>query len=594
MDVAAYLRRFAVIGSALAVLYFAEQVKVFGYPGLAISLGEVLASFAVIVGLRRRVPTGWTGSRRTRALLAALFAAAAAGDAAWAVFNFYLHVPATTPTSVLFTRLPYNAVFILGIVVLFSALEGRVSALFSPTMAIALVLIGPVALRFLVEPFLANVRTESWTLVASQVIDIGALIALAVISLTLLVESADPRWAMYAAASLVLALGDWSTQVADRAGSQPSYDLYEFFWAGGVFLLASAALATNLLDQPLRLLTAAEAPLRHARLTVLAVGFISIFLLCLSPVGTHVATIRLVSIGAALSAIASVLASWPTTSGRPGTAAPSTDSGAPVSPQPATVPVETPAPSAPRPATTPRASTARRVEIVLLIHGIRTQAEWQERVKRVLGEIDGTVVVPVKYGFFDAVRFWWPYGTRRKILDRVERQLRDAKQVYRNGRISVVAHSFGTYAIGMLLDDKPDLTLHRLVLCGSVLPQDFRWDKIGNQVETRVVNDCALFDIWPVLAKSASWGYGLSGTYGFGGPRVVDRFHAFGHSGFFKPEFPPTFWRPWFEQDELVNGAEPVRRPYWWSLLTLVPLKWAIVGGMVFATWRLLAVFNIN
>jgi hypothetical protein len=48
-------------------------------------------------------------------------------------------------------------------------------------------------------------------------------------------------------------------------------------------------------------------------------------------------------------------------------------------------------------------------QIVLLIHGIRTQAEWGPMVRSKI-EIPGQVeVVPIKYGYFDALRFWFPF-----------------------------------------------------------------------------------------------------------------------------------------------------------------------------------------
>ena len=45
--------------------------------------------------------------------------------------------------------------------------------------------------------------------------------------------------------------------------------------------------------------------------------------------------------------------------------------------------------------------------LVLLIHGIRTQAEWQGWLSHLL-ENAGCVVVPLKYGYFDAFSFLIP------------------------------------------------------------------------------------------------------------------------------------------------------------------------------------------
>ena len=39
-----------------------------------------------------------------------------------------------------------------------------------------------------------------------------------------------------------------------------------------------------------------------------------------------------------------------------------------------------------------------------------------------------------------------------------------------HAKLSIIAHSFGTYIIGQILKRGFDLHIHRLILCGSVLP----------------------------------------------------------------------------------------------------------------------------
>jgi len=41
--------------------------------------------------------------------------------------------------------------------------------------------------------------------------------------------------------------------------------------------------------------------------------------------------------------------------------------------------------------------------IVLLVHGIRTRADWAEMVAHALSVPIGTVVIPVRYGYFGSV-----------------------------------------------------------------------------------------------------------------------------------------------------------------------------------------------
>jgi len=48
-------------------------------------------------------------------------------------------------------------------------------------------------------------------------------------------------------------------------------------------------------------------------------------------------------------------------------------------------------------------------QVILLIHGIRTQADWGPMVRSRL-EVPGKIeVIPIKYGYFDAFRFWFPF-----------------------------------------------------------------------------------------------------------------------------------------------------------------------------------------
>ena len=134
-------------------------------------------------------------------------------------------------------------------------------------------------------------------------------------------------------------------------------------------------------------------------------------------------------------------------------------------------------------------------QVVLLIHGIRTEADWGPMVRSKL-EVPGQIeVIPIRYGYFDAFRFWFPFWTRNKPVERVYEQIRVALQKYRrshpDAKLSIIAHSFGTYIIGEILKRGFDLQIDRLLLCGSVLPQDFPWHQYqGRFDDDKVVNEC--------------------------------------------------------------------------------------------------------
>jgi pimeloyl-ACP methyl ester carboxylesterase len=208
-------------------------------------------------------------------------------------------------------------------------------------------------------------------------------------------------------------------------------------------------------------------------------------------------------------------------------------------------------------------------EVILLIHGIRDQGEWQFIVRNVLQQIPQTEVIPVQFEYFDPLLFWCPFWTRNNPIDRVLGELRGAQEIYRGATISVIAHSFGTYVITEILKNDPTITLKRLILCGSVIPRAFKWSRYSKQVNCKIINDIGIWDVWPVVAQSTSWGYGASGTFGFGSAYVKDRYHGFGHSGFLKTEFASKYWLPWFIRNDLVDGEIPPTRNYLLSLLTV-------------------------
>jgi hypothetical protein len=238
-------------------------------------------------------------------------------------------------------------------------------------------------------------------------------------------------------------------------------------------------------------------------------------------------------------------------------------------------------------------SAAAQSHAIVLIHGIRTQAEWQQRVKNVLERDPAIRVVPVRYEFFDVVRFILPIPfLRQKAVDRVEQGIRDVKNIPGVQRTSLLCHSFGTWIVARLLQTQSDMIFHRIALCGSIVCDDFDWGKYRAQYGEAgsnaifVVNDCAMSDIWPVLAKSITWGYGSSGRFGFAGARVLDRFHRGGHSSFFTQQFVEDYWLPFFSKGVASGGEMDRPTTSWWiSLLTLIRLKYLLIAGIVLAVW---------
>jgi pimeloyl-ACP methyl ester carboxylesterase len=223
--------------------------------------------------------------------------------------------------------------------------------------------------------------------------------------------------------------------------------------------------------------------------------------------------------------------------------------------------------------------------VVVLIHGIRTYATWQELIRNRLEPHDVTDVYPIGYGYLDVFSFLCPFFTRKPPVDRVLRELRGIQRKHRNDKICVIAHSFGTYIISKILIEHPDVQLDRLLLCGSVIPFDFKWDNLAAFPSNGVINDCGNKDIWPILAGCVTWGYGASGTFGFKTHKVVDRFHNFGHGDFFNIDFIDKFWIPFILDAKRINSiwGETKRQtpPYIITMLTWIPIKTILIISVI-------------
>lgn len=226
----------------------------------------------------------------------------------------------------------------------------------------------------------------------------------------------------------------------------------------------------------------------------------------------------------------------------------------------------------------------RTHHIVVLVHGIRTNAEWQGLAVKELSP-HCTRVVSVRYGFFDLISFWFPmtFVFRGVPVGRVHDELRALIADNPTAYISVVAHSFGTYIITRVLKENFDIRLFRLLMCGAIVPTDYDWRRMVNKPRGGLMNDIGLQDRLPIMAEISTWGYGPSGTYGFGTADVHDNFHECGHSGFFTADHLRMFWIPFLFKGENVESPANVTRKqpgYGWEFVRFLHLKYTVPIGV--------------
>jgi hypothetical protein len=111
--------------------------------------------------------------------------------------------------------------------------------------------------------------------------------------------------------------------------------------------------------------------------------------------------------------------------------------------------------------------SAKEIEhVIVAVHGIRDIGAWQNSVSRNL-VVEGTVVEMLQYQLYPAIRFLWPWDCSGKPVKRVLKRMRALKNQYPNARMSVIAHSFGTYVTLKAIEPTRTLSFGRLYSAGQ-------------------------------------------------------------------------------------------------------------------------------
>jgi hypothetical protein len=228
----------------------------------------------------------------------------------------------------------------------------------------------------------------------------------------------------------------------------------------------------------------------------------------------------------------------------------------------------------------PKSETVAANAVVFLVHGIHTHGQWFRTVRRVLDAVP-CQVVEIKFGYWNVTQFLIP-GRREFPISKVAAVIRQAKIQYPGARLFAIAHSFGTYALMHALRD-PTFEMTRVILCGSIVPENFVPERyfLASGGGSRILNDCGVRDIWPVLAKCSTWGYGATGTFGMGTSFATNRYFNIGHGEFFTREFVTKYWVPFITNGLIVPSPiadDDAPWPWYFSVLNQTVWRWAIWG----------------
>jgi len=200
--------------------------------------------------------------------------------------------------------------------------------------------------------------------------------------------------------------------------------------------------------------------------------------------------------------------------------------------------------------------------VVILLHGIQTEAKWQQAVRKEFSDLPNLNTIPIGYGFVTALALWLPI--RIFPTNNVLNKIKEIRNKEPNAKLMIVAHSFGTYITSKIIAKSPDIRFERIVLCGCIVNRNYPWGKHTGHMQTgSILNDVGTKDIWPIFATASTVGYGSSGRLGFQSPAVRDRFFNYGHSDFFEPDIchAKNYWKPFINDGTVVESTWDTERP---------------------------------
>lgn len=188
--------------------------------------------------------------------------------------------------------------------------------------------------------------------------------------------------------------------------------------------------------------------------------------------------------------------------------------------------------------------TSRDIRWMMVIHGMNSRAEWQEEFSwQIANRLRHSAPVLIyKYGWatVDVLVGWLHRKQAKRLGHRIRIAIEHASASGRPPRPDIIAHSFGTRLLSLILDDPDfgDLKFGRVITAGSIIRPDFDWERhiIRGGVEA-VLNHVGAKDKPVPAAQFAIPGAGPGGKVGYAASVVLNvRASTFGHSDFFKPD----------------------------------------------------------
>lgn len=134
--------------------------------------------------------------------------------------------------------------------------------------------------------------------------------------------------------------------------------------------------------------------------------------------------------------------------------------------------------------------------VVFLMHGIRANADWPNRLRNEIEKRDPNALCVVSsYGYFPMLRFLLLGSRRRNVRWFMDEYTEAIAQAPAEASVHFVGHSNGTHLLAEGLRRYSTMRVDRVALMGSVVPRNFEWDTLATQGRvTQVRNDRASAD----------------------------------------------------------------------------------------------------
>jgi len=195
--------------------------------------------------------------------------------------------------------------------------------------------------------------------------------------------------------------------------------------------------------------------------------------------------------------------------------------------------------------------------ILVSIHGLLSRAEWNTEIAPIASSQDW-IFAPYIYNTNKPDLLFSP-GKRFDVLEDFREWIYDLQTRF-EGDISIIAHSFGTYIIGAYLegfgeDECPPVTFNSIILTGSILNENFDWEKYRGLSVGSVYNTIAPNDEYVKYMPETELKrfIGMSNTFGQAGIKGFNNespmltqssFEIFTHTNTIKRDIIEQKWMP--------------------------------------------------